>query len=147
MDGERSRESAALHDREFGGEGALRRRMPTTRLIRRRSVLRHVSNRARNAWLLAIGIGAAAVVGGVLWWMDTSDDGAPIAWGRLATADIHALAFDPADADRLLFGHHDGLLATSDGGRNWEPTSLAGSDAMNIARLSGERLQIAGHDR
>ena len=86
------------------------------------------------------------VVGAVLWWMSSSGSGAPNAWARLGTADVHALTFDPADSDRLLFGHHDGLLATSDGGRTWEPTTLTGNDAMNVARLSGARLQIAGHE-
>lgn len=52
---------------------------------------------------------------------------------------------NPSNTDRLLFGHHDGLLATSDGGRNWQPSALSGSDAMNIGQASGE-LQIAGHE-
>jgi photosystem II stability/assembly factor-like uncharacterized protein len=98
------------------------------------------------AWLLGVAIGAAVVAGATLWWLSSSGSDAPTAWARLGTADVHALTFDPVDSDRLLFGHHDGLLATSDGGRSWEPTTLTGSDAMNVARLSSERLQIAGHD-
>ena len=78
--------------------------------------------------------------------MATSEAPAPTAWARLGTSDVHALSFDPTDADRLLFGHHGGLLASSDGGRTWEPTGLAASDAMNVGRLGGERTQVAGHE-
>lgn len=92
---------------------------------------------------LAVGI---ALAGAAWWWIGSSGSDTPVAWARLGTADVHALTFDPSDADRLLFGHHDGLLATTDGGRSWQPTALTGSDAMNVARLSGERLQIAGHE-
>lgn len=83
---------------------------------------------------------------GALWWLLGSSSGTPTAWARLGTADVHALAFDPTDPQRLLFGHHDGLLASSDGGRSWQPTELSGADAMNIGRLDGQRLQIAGHE-
>jgi photosystem II stability/assembly factor-like uncharacterized protein len=95
---------------------------------------------------IAGGLIAAAVAGAYLWSTSNAAPDAPVAWARLGTADVHALTFDPAGPDRLLFGHHDGLLATTDGGRNWEPTPLTGNDAMNVARLAGERLQIAGHD-
>lgn len=91
------------------------------------------------ALLLVISVGA-------LWLLFGPSAGTPTAWARLGTADVHALAFDPADPQRLLFGHHDGLLASADGGRSWQPTQLSGADAMNIGRLDGERLQIAGHE-
>lgn len=87
-----------------------------------------------------------AIVGGALWFVFAGTPGSPVAWARLGTADVHALAFDPADPERLLFGHHGGLLASSDGGRSWQPTALSGADAMNVGQLGGDRLQIAGHD-
>lgn len=59
---------------------------------------------------------------------------------------MHSLLFDPEDSDRLLFGHHDGLLEAEDGGRTWREGSLTGADAMNVRRLDGARLQIAGHE-
>ncbi len=99
------------------------------------------------AWLLGAAIAAAAATGAVLWWTSSNSvSDTPTAWATLGTADVHALAFDPANSDRLLFGHHDGLLASSDGGRSWEPTALSGSDAMNVAAPGGGRLQIAGHE-
>ena len=95
---------------------------------------------------LAGGAIAVVLVAVALWWLDSSKSPSPVAWARLGTADVHALSFDPSDPDRLLFGHHDGLLQASDGGRTWQPTALTGNDAMNVGRLSGERLQIAGHE-
>lgn len=98
---------------------------------------------ARALWIVGA-IAVIALVAGA-WWV-TSTRSAPAPWARLGTADVHALSFDPVDADRLLFGHHDGLLASADGGRTWQATSLTGSDAMNLGRLTSERLQIAGHE-
>lgn len=106
----------------------------------------HGQRRSSRSVLLAASIIGVAVVVAGWWWISSSNRSAPEAWASLDTADVHAVTFDPSDADRLLFGHHDGLLASTDGGRSWQPTSLTGSDAMNVARLSGERLQIAGHD-
>ena len=103
--------------------------------------------RARRGVIAALGVVlAVAAVAAAWWWFGNPGSQTPVAWAELGTADVHALAFDPSNPDRLLFGHHDGLLATSDGGRNWQPSVLSGSDAMNIGQLSGERLQIAGHE-
>lgn len=89
-------------------------------------------------------IAALAVVAGAWWLASSRPESAP--WTSLGTADVHALSFDPVDPNRLLFGHHDGLLASADGGRTWQAASLSGSDAMNLGRMTSERLQIAGHE-
>lgn len=67
-------------------------------------------------------------------------------WATLGTADVHSLAFDPADAQHLYFGHHTGLLESRDGGRRWQPTALGSTDAMNVRVSSGRTLQVAGHN-
>lgn len=67
-------------------------------------------------------------------------------WATLGTADVHALAFDPTDAQHLFFGHHNGLLESTDGGRSWQATDLSGADAMNVPIADGQRFQIAGHE-
>jgi photosystem II stability/assembly factor-like uncharacterized protein len=88
------------------------------------------------------------VVVGVAFLVFRPQDGGadPSAWARLNTADVHALAFAPADPGHLYFGHHNGLLESRDGGRTWGPASLTGADAMNV-RIAGEgRIQIAGHE-
>jgi hypothetical protein len=92
-------------------------------------------------------VGALALVGYVLLsgGAGASLSGAT-AWATLGTRDVHSLAFDPADARHLYFGHHNGLLESRDGGRTWQPTGLRGADAMNVRPGSGTGLQIAGHN-
>lgn len=70
----------------------------------------------------------------------------PTAWANLETADVHALAFAPADPTHLYFGHHDGLLEARDGGRSWHPASLSGADAMNVRVAGRDGIVIAGHE-
>lgn len=72
--------------------------------------------------------------------------GEATAWSTLGTQDVHSLAFDPADPQHLYFGHHGGLLETTDGGRSWQGTSLRDTDAMNVVPPAGDFFQIAGHN-
>jgi photosystem II stability/assembly factor-like uncharacterized protein len=99
----------------------------------------------RRLVLLGAGVVILAVIAFVTFSLTAADEGEPVAWATLNTADVHALAFAPDDAQHLYFGHHDGLLETRDGGRSWQPASLTGSDAMNVKAADG-RIQIAGHD-
>lgn len=89
--------------------------------------------------LAAVGVGAYLLRGG-------EEGPAPSAWATLGTADVHSLAFDPADASHLYFGHHNGLLESRDGGRTWQPGALSGADAMNVRAGGGDLIQIAGHE-
>lgn len=89
--------------------------------------------------LAAVGVGAYLLLGG-------EGGSAPSAWATLGTADVHSLAFDPADPSHLYFGHHDGLLESRDGGQTWQPGALAGADAMNVRVGGGDLMQIAGHE-
>ncbi|MEO5884117.1 MAG: hypothetical protein ABIQ58_01175 [Candidatus Limnocylindrales bacterium] len=66
-------------------------------------------------------------------------------WTRLGTDDVHSLAFTGAGTEGVLFGHHGGLLASSDGGRTWDALPL-GDDAMSTAAGSDGSIVIAGHD-
>lgn len=68
-----------------------------------------------------------------------------IAWSRLGTEDVHSLTFVGDDPDRLLFGHHGGILSSSDGGRSWQPLATR-SDAMSLGAASDGSTVIAGHD-
>lgn len=106
---------------------------------------------AKRSWTwagLAVGVLAVAIVGFVVLSSSDQTDraGDPVPWATLGTADVHSLAFDPADAQHLYFGHHGGLLESRDGGRSWSPTSLTGIDAMNVETGSEGRIQIAGHE-
>lgn len=68
-----------------------------------------------------------------------------VAWARLDTQDVHSLAFVNNDPQNLWFGHHGGLLATTDGGRTWEPLAVR-SDAMSTSPASDGSVVIAGHE-
>ncbi len=87
-----------------------------------------------------------ALVGVAAWALSprSRDTGAI---GVLQTADFHALAFSPSDPNVVFFGHHNGLMRSTDGGRTWQP--LAGQlpgDVMAIASAGGEpeTLHAAG---
>jgi len=43
-----------------------------------------------------------------------------------------------------LFGHHDGLLRSADGGRAWEPLAF-GEDAMGVSAAPDGSIIVAGH--
>lgn len=68
--------------------------------------------RWRDRWIVPIAalllLGAGAVAFLALVW-NSPDEGEPVSWTRLGTADVHSLAFDPADPTHLYFGHHGGL--------------------------------------
>lgn len=66
-------------------------------------------------------------------------------WSRLGTEDVHSLAFVGDDSNRLLFGHHGGILASADGGRSWQPLGTR-SDAMSLGAAADGSIVIAGHE-
>jgi photosystem II stability/assembly factor-like uncharacterized protein len=71
--------------------------------------------------------------------------GTPVPWARLGTEDVHSLAFAPGSIDRLYFGHHGGILESSDGGRSWAPLPVA-ADAMGMRPAADGSIVIAGHE-
>ena len=68
-----------------------------------------------------------------------------VAWSRLGTEDVHSLAFVGDDPNRLLFGHHGGILSSGDGGRSWQQLATR-SDAMSLGAAPDGSIVIAGHD-
>lgn len=100
-------------------------------------------------WLAVGGVAVLAIIvlaGIVLTRAANPGGGASTgtAWARLGTQDVHSLRFLPGSTDRLVFGHHGGLLETMDGGRTWTP-GTATADAMSLSVPTGDRLLIAGH--
>jgi len=67
---------------------------------------------------------------------------------RLRTADFHSLVFSAVEPDTVFFGHHGGLLLSTDGGREWRAASLRNADAMALAAPPGdsEVMYAAGHN-
>lgn len=66
-------------------------------------------------------------------------------WARLGTEDVHSLAFVAGGTDRILFGHHGGLLSTTDGGATWASLPVA-EDAMSTSAADDGSIVIAGHE-
>jgi photosystem II stability/assembly factor-like uncharacterized protein len=94
------------------------------------------------ALALAIGIPAAILASG-----GSSDEAASTpAAGLPDTPDYHSLLVAAGNADALTLGTHNGLYQSSDGGRTWQSTTLAGQDAMNLGRAEGGVTWTAGHN-
>src|SRR5438094_598024 len=54
--------------------------------------------------------------------------------GTLKASDYHSLTFGPGNSNVLFFGHHDGIMGSTDGGRTWRAVvDKRNFDAMNIA--------------
>lgn len=103
----------------------------------------------QSRWLIVLGIALVLVAG--LWIAffnrkPTSNAVPPIS--RLTTRDFHSLAFSPTEPETIFFGHHDGLLVSYDGGKNWQPTSFDSADAMALALpVSNSKIMYAaGHE-
>lgn len=113
-----------------------------------RGPARPASSHHRQRWrqrALPVGLLALILVGGALVLV-TSPGKQPLSpWARLGTEDVHALAFLPDDPERLLFGHHGGILASRDGGLSWEPLA-SGFDAMSLGLARDGSIVVAGHE-
>ncbi len=65
----------------------------------------------------------------------------------LETSDFHSLSFSPTDPNLAYFGHHNGLLRSTDGGYHWAPLiAKSNFDAMGMAinRTNGQQIFLAG---
>jgi photosystem II stability/assembly factor-like uncharacterized protein len=98
----------------------------------------------RRRWAL-LALIALVAAGFVASQVVLTQPGPPVAWAHLGTRDVHSLAFEPGSTDRLLFGHHEGILASSDGGRTWSPLAVE-ADAMGMRPAADGSIVIAGHD-
>jgi photosystem II stability/assembly factor-like uncharacterized protein len=104
----------------------------------------------RRAWAVAAATALLALGVGIVY-VATSGSGASSEGGQSAAAlpdtpDYHSLLVGPTDASSLALGTHDGLFQSTDGGRTWEKASLAGQDAMNLARAKQDVVWAAGHN-
>jgi photosystem II stability/assembly factor-like uncharacterized protein len=67
---------------------------------------------------------------------------------QLTTDDFHSLAFSAMEAETIFFGHHNGLLVSKNGGKDWASGTLKNVDAMALALPSSDPriMYAAGHD-
>jgi hypothetical protein len=118
----------------------------STKQVRGRAVRQHGRNWTIPVVMSLLGI---VVLGLLLWqWQRGSASTSAVApISTLSTPDYHALVWSPTEADVVFFGHHNGVLKSTDGGRNWQPTSLANADAMSLTASpkAPERMYAAGH--
>lgn len=96
-------------------------------------------------WLAPAGGAAVVAVAVAAFYILTQGGASAAPWSRLGTQDVHSLGFVGDDPDRLLFGHHGGISASSDGGRTWQPLGTR-SDAMSLGVVSDGSIVIAGHE-
>jgi photosystem II stability/assembly factor-like uncharacterized protein len=101
-------------------------------------------------WLWAAAAAALAVAiaipAGILATGGGGDEAASTPAGLPDTPDYHSLLVAARNADALTLGTHNGLYQSSDGGRTWRTTTLAGQDAMNLGRAAGGVTWTAGHN-
>jgi photosystem II stability/assembly factor-like uncharacterized protein len=102
-----------------------------------------------SVWLIAVGLILIMVFG--LWIIlskgqSGNADALPIS--QLTTNDFHSLAFSAVDPETIFFGHHDGLLISKNGGKEWASSTLKNVDAMALALPSSNPkvMYAAGHD-
>lgn len=69
---------------------------------------------------------------------------------QIKTNDFHSMAISPTDPNVILYGHHGGVLRSTDGGRSWQKTNLTDSadDAMGmgISLKKPDTVYAAGHE-
>lgn len=116
--------------------------MPKHRRNRPADVPKRTPSGRTAAGLIVVALVLAGVVGVLIAVRLPSE---PLPWARLDTDDVHSLVFAGEGSDRVLFGHHGGLLASADGGRTWDALPV-GEDAMSTATSADGSIVIAGHE-
>lgn len=115
----------------------------------RERIRRKKQQKTQSHWLMAAGL--AFVLIAVLWLVFSnrdSENSGTLPVSRLTTNDFHSLAFSPTEPETVFFGHHDGLLVSYNGGRDWQSTSLTSADAMalGVPPSNPQIMYAAGHN-
>lgn len=105
-------------------------------------------------WLALLGVGVIAVIALFLSLQPGGDEGGTSASRSTSiytfeTADLHSLSFDPSNPERLVFGHHGGVMASEDGGKTWKALlNEQNLDGMNLVfdPEQPQTLYLAGHN-
>jgi photosystem II stability/assembly factor-like uncharacterized protein len=114
----------------------------------------HPGNRNK-VWLGLLAAALVVLVGMLVVLRSSGDGDAPMTSGsqpslyRFETTDVHALAFDPSNELRLLFGHHGGVMSSDDAGRSWRDlVNEPDFDGMNVVfdPQRASSLYVAGHN-
>ncbi len=101
----------------------------------------------RSAWLpWAAGLAVLAIVVFALRSGQTDAPAPGVAVSKpVVGGDLHSLVVDPIDPDKLYIGSHQGVSASTDGGKMWEVMeALNGADAMGWA-FTDDAVLVGGH--
>lgn len=112
-------------------------------------VRRKKQQKSQSRWLIVTGL--VLVLSAGLWLVFSngqSENGGARPISRLTTNDFHSLAFSPTEPETVFFGHHDGLLVSHNGGKDWQSTALSNTDAMalGVPSSSPQTMYAAGHN-
>lgn len=105
-------------------------------------------------WVALAGVGIVALVVAFLSLRSDNDAGTASASRftsayTFSTNDLHALSFDPATPGRLVFGHHGGVMSSTDTGKTWSDlVERENFDGMNLVfdPSDSQTLYLAGHN-
>jgi hypothetical protein len=119
----------------------------TSRAQRREEAKRRTQRRRLLAWLGGF-VFVAVITALIAWWiLGQAGPSNAQALYQFDTPDLHSLAFDPANADTVFFGHHGGLLVSQDAGKSWQEGTVQDADAMQLGLPpNADRRYITGHD-
>ncbi len=126
---------------------------------KRRQEAKQPPDPERRKWLILAAVGIAIAIVLVFVTTRNAEDGGAGDAGQAATSqqqaapglpdtpDYHSLIVSPDDPDKIFLGTHEGLFASSDGGKSWRQTGAIGGDAMSLARdaADDQLLYAAGH--
>jgi photosystem II stability/assembly factor-like uncharacterized protein len=112
-------------------------------------ILKRAQQKTRSrALMLTGGVTALAVALWIVFSNQQPPNSEAVPISRLTTADFHSLAFSLTEPETVFFGHHNGLLVSHNGGKDWEATTLNNADAMALALPSADPqiIYAAGHN-
>ncbi len=126
---------------------------------KRRQEAKQPPDPERRKWLILAAVGIAIAIVLVFVTTRNAEDGGAGDAGQTATSqqqaapglpdtpDYHSLIVSPNDPDKIFLGTHEGLFASSDGGKSWRQTGAIEGDAMSLARdaTDDQLLYAAGH--
>ncbi len=122
-------------------------RTPSEHVTRQRRAV----HQRRRPWLIPLIFGGFVllVLAALVWsrGMQTTRARVPQPIATLHTQDFHSLVWSATEPNTVFFGHHQGLLKSTDGGHTWQPTALTQVDAMTLASSpqAPQRMYAAGH--
>lgn len=98
------------------------------------------------AALVAVAIAALAV--GAVWLSSDGEQAGDLTRRPFVGGDLHSLAVDPANPDKVMVGGHEGAAMSEDGGKTWRQVSdLEGTDPMGwvIDPDDPSKMYVGGH--